>query len=179
MVDINFYLFKNESDLLDTVDKIANVIIAAFTLGFSIYIYLKTQKNDDKKHKTDKKIEFLKTIILERNISYFFDFHEQVLNFLASFENRTISNSDRITISVLLTDEAAKYRTKFYDLLLPFDRNLYLKIKTNADELIDELVIRINDPQVNNLSAANFQNQIENFLVANRNDSLSSIFNFH
>lgn len=178
MIDFNFFLFQNGSDLLDRIDKIANIIIAFFTLGFSVYIYIKTSNTDNKKHKSDKKIEFLKTIILERNMSYFFDFHEQVLSFLLTFKNRTISNSDKITISILLTDEASKYRSKFYDLLLPFDRDLYIKIKDNSDNLIDTLVLKINDVQINYLDNNNFPIEIENFIINNRNDSLSLIFNF-
>ena len=111
-------------------------------------------------------------------MSYFFDFHEQILSFLLTFKNRTITNSDKITISVLLTDEATKYRTKFYDLLLPFDRGLYTKIKDNSDILIDSLVRKINDVNINYLDASNFENDIESFIINNRNDSLSSIFNF-
>lgn len=178
MIDINFFLFKNESDLLDRIDKVANIIIAFFTLGFSVYIYIKTSTVDIKKHKSDKKIEFLKTIILERNMSYFFDFHENILSFLLTFKNRTISNNDKITISIFLTDEAAKYRSKFYDLLLPFDRDLYTHIKNNSDNLTDILVLKINDTQINYLDINNFENEIENFIIDNRNDSLSSIFNF-
>lgn len=178
MIDFNFFLFKNESDLLDRIDKIANIIIAAFTLGFSIYIYIKTTTTDNKKHKSGKKIEFLKTIILERNMSYFFDFHEQILSFLQTFQNRTISDPDKITISVFLTDEASKYRSKFYDLLLPIDRDLYTKIKSNSDNLTDTLVLKINDTHINYLDSNNFQNEIEDIIINSRNDSLSLIFNF-
>lgn len=179
MLNFSFYLFENETDLLDRIDKIATIIIAIFTLAFSVFIFLNTRNTENKKYRSEKKIEFLKTIILERNISYFFNFHEQILSFLSTFKGRVISDSDKITISVLLTDEVAKYRHKFYDLLLPFDKDLYLKIKTNSDLLLDNLVFKINDSQINYLADANFQNEIENYIIDSRNDSLSRLFNFH
>jgi hypothetical protein len=175
---IYFYLFENQTDLLDKVDKIANIIIASFTLIFSIYIFWVTKNKEEKNNESTRKIDFLKTIVLDNNLVYFFNFHEQISSFLESFKNRQITNQDRVTINILLIEELTKYRIKFYDLILPLDRNLYSQIKTNSDTLIDELTVKIFDTSVDYLNSQNFETHIMECIMKKRTESLKALYDF-
>ena len=53
---INLYLFKNQSDLLDTLSKISDIVIAILTLLFSIFVFYFTFLKEKKNIKYDKKI---------------------------------------------------------------------------------------------------------------------------
>lgn len=170
-----FYLFENETDLLDKVDKISNIIIATFTLGFSIYIWYVSQHKEKKNEHTSRKVDFLKSIVLDNNLVYFFQFHDQILTFLESFKGRTISNSDRSTISLLMIDELSRYRLRFYDLILPIDRKLYETLKNSSDTLIDDLTIKIFDTTFDHFNIQNFENSISNLIIETRNKSLEAI----
>ncbi|MGZ9677348.1 hypothetical protein [Flavobacterium sp. GNP001] len=169
------YLFENEADLLDKVDKISNIIIATFTLMFSIYIWHISNHKEKKIGHTSRKVDFLKSIVLDNNLIYFFQFHDQILTFLESFKGRIISDSDRTTISVLMIDELSKYRLRFYDLILPIDRKLYETLKNSSDTLIDDLTNKIFDITIDHFSAPNFEGSISNLIIETRNKSLEAI----
>lgn len=170
-----FYLFENETDLLDKIDKISNIIIASFTLIFSIYIWYISRNKEKKVELTTRKVDFLKTIVLDNNLIYFFQFHEQILSFLEGFKGRTISDSDRSTINLFMIDELSKFRLKFFDLILPIDKTLYNTIKDNSDSLIDDLTIKIFDLTFNHFDHQNFETSISNLIVETRNKSLEAI----
>jgi hypothetical protein len=170
-----FYLFENETDLLDKVDKISNIIIATFTLIFSIYIWYISQHKEKKTEHTSRKVDFLKSIVLDNNLIYFFQFHDQILAFLESFKDRTINDSDRSTINILMIDELTKYRLKFYDIILPIDRNLYDTLKNDSDTLIDNLTHKIFDITIDHFDTRNFENSISNLIIETRNKSLEAI----
>ena len=164
---IKFYLFENETDLLDKVDKISNIIIATFTLLFSAYIWYISQQKEKKNEHTSRKVDFLKSIVLDNNLVYFFNFHDQILSFLESYKGRVISDNERSIINVLMIDELTRYRLKFYDLILPIDRMLYESLKNSSDTLIDELTVKIFDTTINHFEVNNFENSILFLITVN------------
>ena len=139
---INLYLFKNQSDLLDTLSKISDIVIAILTLLFSIFVFYFTFLKEKKNIKYDKKIDFFKTIILS-NMTYLFNFYHQILFISKDLKTREITDAEKMAMNDLMQDELKNFRLNFYDLIITYDNNFYNFIKNESDGLIDILTNNI------------------------------------
>lgn len=167
-------MFENESDFLDRWDKISNIIFASCTFILTIFIFYYTNKKDDKKEEKVQKLDFLKVLLLENNSDKFLDFYEQVLNQVISQKNKVLLDSEKAILMELINDEHRSFRLKFYDLILPFNSEIYKKVKDASDDLISEITQNVFDPTINFLDE-NYIDVIERKILQSRTDVLKII----
>lgn len=167
---IYFYLFKEGIDLLETLSKVSTIIIAASSLVFSIFIYIKSSKKETKKGKEDrekefenKKIEIFKTILLQNNSNHLLGFFDKLFDVIGELNNADIGNDDdKGALIELIKDEHINYRKKFYDIIFGFNEKAYREIKEITDVLIDGLTEKLFE---DTLDLDNFKNYSENKII--------------
>lgn len=171
MIDI--YLFKEQSDFLDTLSKLSDITIAGLTLLFSFFVFYYTFIKDKKNLKYDKKIDFFKTVILV-NLNFCFDFYNKLLYILEELK-RGITDEEKMALNNLMQDELKNFRLNFYDLMITYDSDFYNYIKYESDSLIDTLTNNIFNTE--NFSSYNaFEDKIESPILFSRQKILSKIF---
>lgn len=171
---INLYLFKNQSDLLDILSKISDIVIAILTLLFSIFVFYFTFLKEKKNVKYDKKIDFFKTIILS-NMTYLFNFYHQILFISKDLKTREITDAEKMALNDLMQDELKNFRLNFYDLIITYDNNFYNFIKNESDGLIDILTNNIFSDNGVPLTL-NYDDKIESPVLFSRQKIISKIF---
>lgn len=173
---ITIYLFENESDLLDRLDKLSNIIFAISTFFLTIWIFIHSVIRDKKKEKKTQKLDFLKSLLLENNSIHFFYFYDNLLDFITSHTNENLGDEDKGAIIELIIQEHRNFRLKFYDLILPFDQKVYETIKNCTDDLIDDFTNKVFDNQINYFEESRIS-QFEQSILNSRAKTLKTILN--
>ncbi len=171
---ITFYLFENETDLLDRLDKISNIIFAVSTFALSVWIFIHTVAKEKKKDEKVQKLDFLKSLLLENNSIHFFNFYDNILDFIITNVNKTFSEEDKAALIELIIDEHRKYRLKFYDLVLPFNTDIYNSIKRGTDDLIDDITTKVFDADIDYFNELHID-ILEQSVLRTRTETLKTI----
>lgn len=180
---ISIYLFENQSDLWEYIDKIANVfiafanlIIAGFALVFSGYIFLRTDSKEDQKEKKQRSFDLQKTFLFnETNNNIFFQFYHNVLGLIDNHLIPSMIDSEKMILNNLILDEHIKFRTFFYGILASINDPLYEKFKNETDILIDIISNKIFD-DINNVNFDNLKDEIKELIIRERNQKLQVLF---
>ncbi|MPS66649.1 hypothetical protein [Chryseobacterium sp.] len=159
---------------MDRLDKISNIIFAISTFILTLFIFIYTNNKDNRKEENVKKIDFLKVLLLENNSDKFLNFYEQILNLILSRKNNTLLDSEKSILLELINDEHKSFRLKFYDLILPFNAEIYRRIKSASDDLINEITIKVFDPSINYFDE-NYIDVIERKILQSRTEVLKII----
>lgn len=132
--------------ILDVFYKIAMILIAIFNAWFAYTIHkLKNKKEDDFKE-ADRKIALLKTLILDYNLKFVYEFFDNLETHLSGLNER---EADKRIIESHIQADFKKLNEKFVNLLSAVDRKLYDKILNISDACRDELVANIGNEGVN------------------------------
>ncbi|MBN8837083.1 MAG: hypothetical protein J0I09_07485 [Sphingobacteriia bacterium] len=164
--------------LLDIAFKSATILIAAFNAIFAVKIfYLKDEKDATEKEK-DRKIQLLKTLVLDNNVKNYYSIFEEIENSLTRLKQISISQSDKKTIDENLSDLFIKLRYRFYDTLLAVDDQLYESIKLKADDLQTYLTDTIFDQGVNLSHLPKYDMLITQKLVEAKTSMIKILFEY-
>ncbi|WP_271407358.1 hypothetical protein [Tenacibaculum soleae] len=169
----------NDSFSLDSFDKIANIIIAIFTLLFSIYIFYITNKKEKEKNSKDRKTDSLKTIILEHNLKNLFSFYENVIIIMQPISERKHTDDEKEDINDNLQNTLKKLRLEFTDLFLAVDKKLYDCIKDSTDLLIDDLTIKMFDDGINLSHKPKFEEEITASISKSKTETVKHLYEFN
>jgi hypothetical protein len=168
-----------DSNLLDSIDKIANIIIAIFTLAFSVYIFYFSTKKDDEKESKNRKTDSLKTIILEHNLKKLFSFYELTMNLMNPLNERVHSDADKEEINNNLQNNLKELRLEFTDLFLAVDKELYNCIKNSTDLLIDDLTNKMFDEGINLNHKPKFDEEITSSISRSKTETVRYLYEFN
>lgn len=164
---------------LENFDKVANIIIAVFTLLFSIYIYYITNKKEKEKNSKDRKTDSLKTIILEHNLKNLFSFYENVINIMQPISERNHSDDEKEDINDNLQNTLKQLRLEFTDLFLAVDKKLYDCIKDSTDLLIDDLTNKMFDDGINLSHKPKFEEEITASISKSKTETVKYLYEFN
>lgn len=169
----------NPSNFLDIIDKISNIVIATFTLLFSIYIFYITNKKEKEKDSKDRKTDSLKTVILENNLKHLFSFYESVIRIMKPLSEKTHTDEEKELINTDLQNSLKKLRLEFTDLLLAVDRGLYNCIKNSTDLLVDELTNKMFDEGINLTHKPKFEEEITSNISKSKTETVKYLYEFN
>ena len=175
---MNYSLFDSLAKL-DIIDKIANIIIASFTFLFSIYIFIITNKKEDKKESMNRKKDSLKIIILEHNLKNLFDFYNSVSYKMNPLSQRIHSDNEKREINDSLQEDLKKLRLEFTDLLLAVNKDLYSCIKDSTDFLIDNLTNKMFDEGINLSYKPKFDEEIIASISKSKTETVKYLYEFN
>lgn len=161
--------------ILDVVYKIAMILIAAFNAWFAYTIHkLKNKKEDDFKE-ADRKIALLKTLILDYNLKFVYEFFDNLEAHLSGLNER---EADKRAIESHIQADFKRLNEKFVNLLSAVDRKLYDKILDISDSCRDKLVTNIGNEGVNLYVEAQYKSLIKNPYDDIKRTILSELFGY-
>lgn len=168
-----------DSNILDSIDKIANIIIALFTLAFSVYIFYFSTTKDDEKESKNRKTDSLRTIVLEHNLKKLFNFYEQTMNLMNPLIEKVHTDEDKQEINNNLQSNLTQLRLEFTDLFLAVDKELYNSIKDSTDLLIDDLTNKMFDEGINLNYKPKFDQEITTSISKSKTETVRHLYEFN
>ena len=139
---------ENQS-LLDIFCKIATVIIALVNIGLVIYIFAKNSKRDVTDKEKQRKINLLKTLVLDYGMRYFYQFFDDIETESKKLKNKDLEENSKKAISERLQILNYNLEKKFTDLFGGINDNLRKNIITETDKMFDGISGSIDNPGIN------------------------------
>ncbi|MFX1708268.1 hypothetical protein PV783_30165 [Chitinophaga sp. CC14] len=164
--------------LLDICCKIATIVIAAVNVGFVIYFFYKKSRNDNADKEKDRKISWLKTLILDNSFKYFYTFFDELQANLELLKAEGLDDDQKKNIDTASEDLFITLRRRFIDGLLAIDDNLYSSILKSCDELQEQLTDAIFDPGIKLSHIPKFNEQIVERLTVAKTAIIKQLFNY-
>ncbi len=160
------------------MNSTASVIIALVNLGLIIYFFKKRNKKNDSINERNRKLGLLKTLVLDYNLKYLYQFFEDVYETTNELRKSDIENSKKQEINERLTDLGKNLRQKFTDIFLALDKSLYDRILKSSDSLLDGLTNDIFDEGVNLSHAPKFDELITRKISETKTKIIGILFDY-
>ena len=168
----------NWMSILDIAFKSATICIAGFNALFAVKIFRLKNEIDDTEKERDRKIQLLKTLVLDHNLKNYHSILESIEFQLSSLQKLGISDEDKKVIDTKIGDLFIQLRSKFYDSLLAIDDTLYESIKTKADDLQTYLTDTIFDAGINLAYQPKYDELITQKLTTTKTEIIKTIFSY-
>ena len=165
--------------MLDIISKVSSIVIALFSLFFTIYIFWYQNKKSKENNADSRKRDSMKTIILEHNLTWLFSFFDTVQNEIKVVNIMVLSDSEKEVLNDKLQDELKNIRLKFTDLLLAVDKDLYENIKNSLDDLIDDLTESMFDEGINLTHKPKFEEKIISSISRYKTDIIKTLYDYN
>jgi hypothetical protein len=169
---------SNSFFTLDNFQKIATIVIAIANLFLLIKYTNFKNKKEDKEKENDRKINWLKTLILDHNLSKFYSFFDSVKAELANLRIRGMSDSQKETVDSKVGDHFINLRRDFIDILLAIDDKLYKQILEIIDKLQAHLTNTTFDDGINLDVDSKFNDLILEVLTKSKTDIIKLLFHY-
>ncbi|EDS16997.1 hypothetical protein [Bacteroides stercoris] len=163
------------TDWLDIVYKIAMILIALFNIWFAITIHKLKNKKEDNFKEADRKIALLKTLILDYNLKFVYDFFDSLELHLNELKTK---EANKRNIESDIQADFKKLNEKFINLLSAVDNGLYGKILQIGDDCRDKLVTNIGDAGVNLYVESQYVKLIKKPYEEAKKEMLKVLFNY-
>ncbi|GET34641.1 hypothetical protein PbJCM13498_35040 [Prolixibacter bellariivorans] len=167
-----------EKSLIEHLYSSATVIIALANLLLVIYIFSKNNTKDKNTNEKNRKINLLKTLVLDYNISKFYSFFTDVSEKTKLVNVRGLSMEDRAKINDEINDLATDFRQSFIDLFIAIDNKLYDDILKKTDLLIDGLTNTIFDEGINLAHKPKFEESITKEIRLSKTEIIRTMFSY-
>lgn len=164
-----------------TVSVIAAIIAlgaAVSNIVFNVYSFRAKNKREDEDRRRKQRIDWLKTLILDSNLPYFFDFFEKVEQELRKLQLPSAKDDTKKQVINNINDQRILIRRKFIELLSAVDENLYYTTLEKIDGMIDCFTSIIVDDGINLKHSPKFEEIILNKIIETRTSIIKGFFNF-
>lgn len=169
---LNF--FSDNITTFEIIEKISTIIIAAFTLFFSWYIFkYQSAKNDN-----DLKLDWYKLIVVESKFDIFFVFFKKLNSALLKLKDDNLTIQVREEVNNQILDELNKLDLDFISLLLAVDKMLYECVKNQFDKLIDGLTEKLSNETLNLNEEEVFNDEISSHIADYKTQILKMFVDF-
>jgi hypothetical protein len=169
---------QETTNYLDIAFKVATISIAIFNAIFAIKIFnLKTEQDKIDKNR-DRKIQLLKTLILDHNFKNFYSIFDEIEDELIKLKETNLSDDKKSIIDSNLSELFIKLRRKFYDSLLAIETPLYDEIKKQSDELQSHFSLTIFDPGINLSHIPKYDDLINEKLINTKTAIIKELFGY-
>lgn len=163
---------------LDITAKGATVIIAALNFYFAVKFFHVKNKKDEADKEKDRRIQWLKALILDHNLKYLYAFFDDLETELARLKQNGLSVDDKQAIDGAIGNHFIALRQRFIDILLAVDSRLYDGFMRFSDDLQGHLSEKIFDEGINLAHTKKFDEEIKSKLVATKTDLIKTLFNY-
>lgn len=176
---LNCYnIASQEVNTLDIMFKIAAIIIAIVNLILLIYFFRINTKNSNENTKKDRKLLRLKTLILDHNLKYLYDFFEKIEIELSNLKLPNLDDNRKKEIVEVTDDLFIGFRRKFINTLLAIDDQLYSDILEKADNLQESINNNTFDNGINLAHLPMFNQRLLDPITNAKTEILKHLFNF-
>ena len=167
-----------QKDVLDIIYQISMIVIAVANIGWVIYVFYVNLKRDVDKENKARKIDLLKTLVLDYNMRLFYEFYKNVLLKCAELKQDKLSVSDKRRINDEILAFEREFEAAFIDLFLAIDDKLYVQLKRTVDTLIDQLTQSIFNEGINLYVDHMNKEQIQKHIHDSKCSMLSTLFSY-
>lgn len=166
--------FTIELNTLDTLVKVANVIVGATTLllGFYVFVYQR------KKEKKDRKIQWLKDLIIEPRIELITNFFDEVSSIKNQIKSNDLNEEEKIEVLNEVKKSASNFRKDFLMLIQPLTPNLFDEIQNSIDTLTDNITNAIGNDELKLCNDKTFNREIGDKIQKSYRFILQTIFEY-
>jgi hypothetical protein len=165
-------------NILDIAFKAATVCIAGFNVFFAVKIFRLKDKKDETEKERDRKIQLLKTLVLDHNLKNYHSIFDDIETQLVLLQQPNLTNDNKQIIDTSIADLFIQLRGKFYDSLLAIDDSLYESIKGKADALQTHFTETIFDPGINLTHMPKFDELISQKMTTTKTEIIKKLFNY-
>ena len=164
--------------MLDIIFKSATAIIALANLFFVIKFFNFKNKKEDIDKEKDRRIQWLKTLVLDHNLNSFYSFFDSVELELDNLKSNNLSIVDKKIIDEKIGDEFIKLRRKFTDSLIAVDEIFYKKVLSVTDNFQSYLTNTIFDNGINLTHQPKFEEFILEKITIAKTDIIKLLFRY-
>jgi hypothetical protein len=170
---------STERALIDDIQSYATILIALANLILIVYIFVRNNKKDALKSEQNRKINLLKTLILDHNLSNLYHFFNDVCSELDGLKKCTLDDIEtKEAINEKIQDKAKFLRENFLDLFYAIDIDLYRELLSTIDEMTDSLTNGIFDSGNNLAHNPKFEEIIANPFRKSKSKVLKILFSY-
>ena len=164
--------------ILDIAFKTATICIVGFNAYFAVKIFKLKDKKDETEKEKDRKIQLLKTLVLDHNLKNYHLIFERIENELTKLQAPNLTDIDKQDIDSNIGNHFIEPRSKFYDSLLAIDDTLYEKIKKKSDSLQTHFTETIFDQGVNLTHLPKYDEMIIQPMTTAKTEIIKSLFTY-
>ena len=168
----------SQTSILDNLVKISTLIIAIVNVFLLVKFTIDKNEKEDVVIEHDRKIQWLKTLILDHNLNHFYLFFENLENNLNALKTSCLSEDDKAKIEKQVQSDFIRLRRKFTDTLNAIDTNLYYSIINLSDNLQEEIIQTIFDKGINLAFEPKFDELILSKLTNSQTNMLKIMFQY-
>jgi len=169
---------KNTIDILDVAFKSATVFIAFFNAYFAVIIFRMRAKKDEAEKERDRKIQLLKTLVLDHNLKYFYSIFDEIEDQLSPLKQPNLNLDDKKRIDSNISELFIKMRRRFYDSLIAIDFSLYDSINNYADSLQTHITDTIFDHGINLSHLPKYDELINEKIIKTKSEIIKRLFSY-
>lgn len=174
----NYIISEGGESTLGTIGDIATIAITLVNTFLVWFIFIKTKNQGNEDKEQARKLDLLKSIILDHNLKHFYNFFEKTELVLNRLKDPDLTDEEKSSIIELCGDEFIELRKKFIDTLLAVDQNLYYKVLASTDKLQSDISNNAFDPGNNLSHFPKFEECIESPLQVTRTEILKILFQY-
>ncbi|MDI9337175.1 MAG: hypothetical protein QM539_01985 [Alphaproteobacteria bacterium] len=163
---------------IDILSKIGTVTIAILNLCFAIKIFYFKDKKDDKEKEKDRKMQLLKTLILDHNLKHYYSIFDDIKRNVEELKTDNLIEEKKQEEDKCLESSFIQFRNNFYDFLLAIDVDLYNGIKNEADILQAHLTNTIFDAGINLSHQSKFDELITQKISESQSKIIEILFKY-
>lgn len=167
------------------IGNIAYTVIAALTFFLAFYVFVYQRKNDQKNklelaeiNNKNIKMQWFKELIIQPKINDVFVFYNNMRDIKFKITSSELSADEKIELINYIKLQHSTLRKSFLDLLQFIFSDLFRKLSTDLDNLIDNLTIAISDDELKLNNSKTYEREINLKIQNSYNFFLSSIVNY-
>jgi hypothetical protein len=156
----------------------ATVIIAVANILWIVYVFYQNKKSTDDRDERSRKINLLKTLVLDSSIPHLYEFFSDVKTEVEKLRVKDLNDDAKKIINDTIIELEQKLETDFLDVLLAINDSLYENIKIQADGMVDQFTNAIFDPGINLYVEEKFNDKIAPKLVETKRMMIKTLFSY-
>ena len=148
-------------DCLDTLCKIATVIIAAVNIIFAVFVFRKNRKR-----------ELTRALVLDYSIKHFYQYFEDIDKELIQLKDRNTTQEGKRDIEKKLQSYGRSFEQKFIDLFLQIKPEMYKSIKNKIDDMNGTIVEAMFNEGINLYIESQYNERIATPVIVTKSELL-------
>jgi hypothetical protein len=164
--------------ILDVICKIATVVIACANIYLAYFVFKENRKRDFSHKEKERKINLLKTVVLDYGMEHFYRFFENIEQEADKLKNKTLSDNDKKAINNALLSYGKTLEHKFTDLFFGINQDLRTKIYQTTDNLLDCFTKSIFDEGINLYAEDKFNDLIAKRIIDCKSEIIKTLFSY-
>ncbi|MEC7262672.1 MAG: hypothetical protein VXW38_02960 [Bacteroidota bacterium] len=157
---------------------LATIFVALANFMLAFYIFFRNNKKDDLEKEKDRRIYYLKTLVLDHNFNKFYDFFDRLENKLEGLKVAAITEEEKRQILVDTDDLFIWFSRKFIDTLLAIDDDLYNSVLNCSDELQKTINDAVGNEGINLSHPPKYDEEINQKLTRFKTSIIKKLFDY-